>query len=256
MSASLVDTHAHLDDPVLWDQLQSVLERAQAAGVERVLAVGSDLASSRRAVEAARQFPIVYAAVGMHPHNADRFQEEREGIEALLDADKVVAVGEIGLDYFRGLAGRDVQMDVFETQLRWARERRLPASVHNRNADEDVLRVMRDSGARVTLHAFSSTAETARRAVELGAFISFAGNVTFPKAGALRDVARDIPEARLLAETDAPVLAPQPRRGRTNEPAFVAYTTQCLAAAHETDVASLAAAIGANAGRLFRWNCP
>lgn len=254
MSASLVDTHAHLDDPVLWDQLQSVLERAQAAGVERVLAVGSDLASSRRAVEAARQFPIVYAAVGMHPHNADRFQEEREQIEALLDADKVAAVGEIGLDYYRGLSARDAQMDAFETQLRWARERRLPASIHNRDADDDVLRLVRGSGAQAVMHAFSSTVDTARRAVELGALISFAGTVTFPKAGSLRDAAREVPVDQLLVETDAPVLAPQARRGRINEPAFIAYTLDCLAEVRAVDATDLAAEVWANAGSLFRWD--
>lgn len=256
MMGSLTDTHAHLDDPVLWDQLDTVLERARAAGVERVLAVGSDLATSRRAVEAARCHPIVYAAVGMHPHNADRFQEERQEIEALLDADNVVAVGEIGLDYFRGLATREAQVEAFEAQLRWARERQIPAGIHNRDADEDVLRLVEESGARVVMHAFSSTAETARRALDLGASISFAGNVTFPKAALLREVARGVPQDRLLTETDAPVLAPQPRRGQTNEPAFVAFTAECLADVRGVGTGALAAEVRSNANRLFRWDCP
>jgi TatD DNase family protein len=256
MTSSLVDTHAHLDDPALWNQLEAVLDRATQAGVGRILAVGSDVATSRRAVDAAGRYPIVYAAVGIHPHNAARFQDEREEIEALLDADKVVAVGEIGLDYFRGLSPRSAQVEAFEVQLRWARRQEIPAVVHNREADDDVLRLIQAAGAGVVMHAFSATRETARRALDLGASISFAGNVTFPKAGSLRELARDVPEDRLLAETDAPVLAPQARRGRTNEPAYVAFTLECLAHERRVDPAALAAAIRSNANRLFHWDCP
>jgi TatD DNase family protein len=256
MTLSLVDTHAHLDDVALWNALRDTVDAAQAAGVQRILAVGSDLQSSRKAVEAAGHFSIVYAAVGVHPHEADRFMGERRQIEALLDAKKVVAVGEIGLDYYRDRGAREAQINAFETQLRWARERELPASVHNREADEDVLHLAGKVRAQVVLHAFSSGQETAERAVQLGAFLSFAGNLTYPKVVALRDIAREVPEDHLLIETDAPVLAPQPRRGRTNLPAFLPFTFDCLVDIRGAEPERLAAHIRGNANRLFRWDCP
>jgi TatD DNase family protein len=250
---SLPDTHAHLDDPDLWDRLDVVVEHAREAGIGRILAVGSDLASSRRAVEAARRAPIVYAAVGVHPHNADRFEDERKEVEALLDAEKVVAVGEIGLDYYRSGASRESQIQAFAAQLEWARRRDIPASVHNREADADVLGLIGASGARVVMHAFSSGPDTAETALNLGALISFAGNVTFPRAEALRAVARDIPAGRILVESDAPVLAPQPRRGRTNEPAYAVYTAACLADVRDVDGDLFSEQVRATADRTFHW---
>lgn len=254
MGHRLVDTHAHLDDPALWNDLEVTIEDATSAGVQRILAVGSDLESSRKAVEAARRFSIVYAAVGVHPHDAGRFEGERKEIEALLDAHKVVAVGEIGLDYYRDGSPRETQLQAFETQLRWAKERGIPASVHNRDADEDVLDLVCRVRAQAVMHAFSSTRETAERALDLGALLSFAGNVTYRGATGLRDVARDVPEERLLIESDAPVLAPQPRRGRTNQPGFVTFTLDCLAETRGVKPEALAAHITANANRTFRWD--
>lgn len=256
MSDGVVDTHAHLDDPALWDQLHSVIARAEAAGIQRVLAVGSDLASSRKSVVAAERFPIVYAAVGMHPHNADRFYQEREEIEALLDADKVVAVGETGLDFYRDWSAREAQIDAFRTQLQWARDRALPASVHNREADGEVLRLIRVVGAQVVMHAFSTSVDTAQRAMDMGARLSFAGNVTFAKAQALREVVLITPEDRLLAETDSPVLAPQGHRGRTNEPSFIVNTLRCMAEVRGVEAGTLRDAIRANAQSVFQWGCP
>lgn len=252
--ASLVDTHAHLDDPDLWNRLGVTVERAEAAGVGRILAVGSELESSRRAVEAARRFSIVYAAVGVHPHDAERFDRDREEVEALLDEEKVVAVGEIGLDYFRERSSREHQLQAFEAQLRWARDRDLPASIHNREADGDVLDRIEAAGASVVMHAFSAAAEVAERALRMGAMISFAGNVTYPNSDGLREVARMVPVDRILTETDAPVLAPQQRRGRTNEPAYVAFTLECLAQVRNTNLDVLLAHVGENAASVFRWD--
>lgn len=249
----LVDTHAHLDDPLLWNRLDEVVERARSAGVGRILAVGSDLASSARAVEAASRYSMVYAAVGIHPHMALRFEEERQDIEALLDVEKVVAVGEIGLDYYRLRADPETQRQAFVTQLEWARSRDLPASVHNREADNDILQAVEETGARVILHAFSSRAEMVRAGERLGAYVSFAGNVTFPRAETLRDAARVAHGERILVESDAPVLAPQPRRGRTNEPGYVAFTLQSLAETRNQESSELEATIAHNADEVFGW---
>ena len=249
----LTDTHAHLDDERLWDDLDAAIGRAQDAGVDRILAVGSNLASSRRAVDAAHRYSIVYAAVGVHPHDARSFGEESEEVEALLDAEKVVAVGEIGLDHYRLLSPVAAQMHAFTTQLGWAKERGLPVSVHNRDADEPVLDALRDSGVPAVMHAFSSTAHTANRALEIGCSISFAGNLTYRRSDELRALAASLPADRLLIETDSPVLAPQPRRGRTNEPAYVSFVAECLAEVRGVAVEDLCAQTAANASRVFGW---
>jgi TatD DNase family protein len=196
----------------------------------------------------------VYAAVGVHPHDAARFDGEREEVEALLDAEKVVAVGEIGLDYYRERAPRDCQRRAFEAQLQWAKDRNLPVSVHNREADADVLDRIEATGARAVMHAFSAPSNVAARALAMGALISIAGNVTFRNADNLRDVVRTIPDDRILIESDAPVLAPQPRRGRTNEPAYVAFTLDCLAEVRDTARDELMMRVAENARCVFQWN--
>lgn len=247
------DTHAHLGDPAFEGDIDEIIARAEDVGVQPILAVGSDGASSLKAVELARRYVDVYAAVGVHPHEAGRFEEEKECVRALLTEDKVVAVGEIGLDYFRSAAPREVQIGAFRTQLLWARERGLPVSVHNREADADVLGEIEASGCAAILHCFSGTLATAEAALGLGCYISFAGNVTFPRSDALREVAARVPIDRLLVESDAPVLAPQPKRGRRNEPAFTAMTADVVAGVRGTDLADLARAVTFNAQTLFHW---
>jgi TatD DNase family protein len=203
-------------------------------------------------VACAARYPHVYAAVGIHPHEAQRFHEEGGDIERLLDAPKVVAVGEIGLDRIRG-AEIDLQLDAFRRQLRWAAERGLPVSVHNRDADLDVLDALDASGVTAVLHCFSSDAETARTALDLGCYLSFAGNVTFPKAEPLRGVLRDVPPERLLIETDSPVLAPQPWRGRRNEPAYLTAVRDTVAEVLNLESDDLDARLWANADAVFSW---
>ncbi len=215
--------------------------------------MGSDLITSRTAVALAHRYDLVYAAVGMHPHGAKCFEEERDGLLALLGESKVVAVGEIGLDYLREHSSRAEQRRAFQAQLDWAKERDLPVSVHNRKADDDVLGAMMESGVRGVLHCFSGSAETARRALDAGFDLSFAGNVTFRNAVELRDVAREVPLEHMLVETDAPVLAPQPYRGKRCEPAYVAYTAQVLADARGLTNEALARAVSTNANRIFSW---
>lgn len=247
----LPDTHAHLDADDFGEDCEAVVARAHAAGIDRILAVGSDLSSSVRAVELSRRFPAVYAAVGVHPHRAGTFEEDGEGVRALLCAAKVVAVGEIGLDFQRGVD--ENQIDVFRRQLEWAAKAGLPVSVHNRNADGEVMRLLRHSGLKAVLHCFSGTPEYAREALNAGFSVSFAGNLTFPRADTLRAVAASIPVDRLLVESDAPVLAPQPWRGRRNEPAYVAATASVLSEIRALPVDVLASRISRNANALFGW---
>lgn len=234
------------------EDLGAVLARAAEAGVGPILAVGSDLATSACAVRIAQANASVFAAVGVHPHEAERFAEEKDRVRALLDQEKVVAVGEIGLDYQRG-PGHDVQRAAFDEQLRWVRERGLPASIHNRGATADILAALAPND-RAILHCFSGSWEDAQHALELGCMISFAGNLTFPRADDLRAVAARIPADRLLVESDAPVLAPQPRRGRRNEPSYVSMTVERLADVRGVPKADLAKTLAQNAERTFRWS--
>jgi TatD DNase family protein len=215
--------------------------------------VSTNLESSRRSAELATSYPEVYAALGIHPHDAGSFVGGGTLVRALLQRSKVVAIGEIGLDYVRGGSGRDVQMDAFRRQAEWARELNLPMSVHNRDADDDVLHIVRETGARTILHCFSGTPDMAERALSLGCYLSFAGNVTFPKATQLREVAALVPSDRLLLESDAPVLAPQTHRGRRNEPAYLTSTAKTVAAARGIPVDLLAQTVSANAETVFRW---
>jgi TatD DNase family protein len=229
------------------------MERAAQAGIGRVLAVGSDLASSRAAVACAERYAEVYAAVGVHPHEAHTFNRDAADVETLLDAPNVVAVGEIGIDRARPGAPLDLQMEVFKTQLRWAAERGLPVSVHNRDADAEVLAALQGLPVTAVLHCFSSGLETARRAWVDGHIVSFAGNVTFPRADALREVAAEAPLDRLLIETDAPVLAPQPWRGRRNEPAYLVAVRDRVSEVRGVDPAALSEAIWRTADQVFSW---
>jgi TatD DNase family protein len=247
------DTHAHLDASVFSADLDEVIARAQEAGVDRILAVGSDLESSRRALAIAHKYDPVYAAIGIHPHEAWRFRDEAKAIEELLREEKVVAVGEVGLDYHRDLSPRDEQMVTFREQVRWSVELGLPLSVHNRSADDDILEVLSSGGATAVLHCFSSSSEFAAAALQYDVYVSFAGNLTYPKASALREVAREIPLERLLVETDAPVLAPQTWRGRRNEPAHVSATLEVLSAVRDLPSEVMARRISENADMIFHW---
>lgn len=249
----LPDTHTHLDAAAFDGDREAVLVRAAGAGVDRILAVGTDLSSSRRAVELASAYKSVFAAAGIHPHDVERFAEESEGVRALLERDKVVAVGEIGLDYYRPGSPRDTQLAAFRTQVEWAQERSLPVSVHNRAADQDILAVLSEATVQVILHCFDSSWEFAERALEAGYYVSFAGNLTYPKSAGLRDVASRVPLDRALVETDCPVLAPQPWRGRRNEPCYVLATAEALAAAQNRPLSAVADSVSANAELLFGW---
>jgi TatD DNase family protein len=243
----VIDTHAHLDPA----EADEVLERAHEAGVDRVIAVATTLAGAREALAIAERHDGVYASLGIHPHNAaDPDAEHFDELEELLGHERAVAVGETGLDYFRDYAPRDAQRRIFERQLELAHRLRKPVVIHTRVADDDTLAVLAGYDGTVVLHCFSSP-PLLGPALEHGWYVSFAGNVTYPNAYELRAAARGVPPERLLAETDSPYLAPQPVRGRPNEPAHVVHTVAALAQARGEDVDALAGQIDANATAAF-----
>jgi len=243
----VIDTHAHLDSA----GAEGELARARDVGVTRVVAVATTLAGARETLELAEQYDGVYACLGIHPHNAGDSDAERlDELESLLAHPRAVAVGETGLDYFRDYAAHDAQRRLFDAQLVLARERAKPVVIHTRAADEDTVAALARFEGTVVLHCFSSP-PLLEPALEHGWYVSFAGNVTYPNAYELRAAARGVPVERLLAETDSPYLAPQPVRGRPNEPANVVHTLAVLAQARGEDPEALAAQIDANATAAF-----
>jgi TatD DNase family protein len=245
----VIDTHAHLD--ALDDDPADVVARARDAGVSRILTVGTDVAGSRRALELADAHDEVFAVIGIHPHDAnDATESDVAEIRELLAHPKAVAAGEMGLDWFRDYAPRDRQLRLFASMLDVAAATGKPAVIHTRAADEDTLAALAGFDGRVVLHCFSSP-HLLDAALERGWYVSFAGNATFPKAVDLRLCATQVPRERILAETDAPYLAPQPVRGRPNEPAYVRHTLAVLAHARGDDVVELEAQIDRNASECF-----
>jgi TatD DNase family protein len=245
----VIDTHAHLD--ACAEPAADLLKRAGAAGVSRVVAVGSGIASCLATLAIAEAEIGVAAALGIHPHQAggeeaDRLDELRE----LLERPTAVAVGETGLDFYRDYAPRDTQRRVFEQQLALAGDLGLPVVVHTRAADEETADALLSFDGTVVLHCFSSPG-LLTVALDRDYYVSFAGNVTYPRAEELRDAAARVPAERILAETDCPYLAPQPVRGRPNEPANVVHTVEVLASVRGESVVDTARQIQENASRAF-----
>ena len=252
----LVDTHAHLHDPAFDADRPDVLARARAAGVTGFLTIGTDVATSEAAVALAAAEPDVYAAVGIHPHDArtaDRDALDR--IAALAVAPKVVAVGEIGLDYYRDHSPREVQRATLVAHLQLARRVGKPVLLHCREAHADLLEVCQSEGVVTVggiLHCFSGDLTVARRGLDLGLLISIAGPVTYPSARRLADVVRVLPLDRLVVETDCPYLPPQPWRGQRNEPAYLPVTAARLAELIGAPLERVASETTQNAARLLR----
>jgi len=245
----VIDTHAHLD--ACADRPSALIRRAHAVGVEQIVTVGTGIDSCRAAVELAELHEEVFAAVGIDPHQAGDAEANRVGeLRDLAEHDRVVAVGETGLDYFRDRAPRDRQRRLFEAQLELAAELGKPVVIHTRDADADTAAVIAGFGGTVVMHCFSSPG-LLETVLERDYYVSFAGNVTYPKAGGLRTAAAQIPAERILAETDSPYLAPQSRRGRPNEPANVVLTVEELAKVRNEDADELGARIDANASLAF-----
>jgi len=245
----VTDTHAHLD--ACADPAEVVVARAREAGVDRIVAVGSGLDSCRETLGIARREPGVWAALGIHPHQAaDPDAEQLDQLRALLTDARAVAVGETGLDFYRDYAPRDRQRELFARQIDLAADVGKPVVVHTRDAEKETAAALARFAGTVILHCFSSPG-LLPFALDRGYYVSLAGNVTYPKAEELREAARRVPADRLLAETDSPYLSPQPRRGRPNEPANVVHTVAALAETRGEDAEELAARLDANAAAAF-----
>jgi TatD DNase family protein len=253
-----VDTHAHLDDERLFASLDEVVERAGAAGVTSIVAIGTTAASSQECAKIAARYEGVFAAVGIQPNHAgEATPGDWPQIVALASSQKVVALGETGLDRYWKDTPFDVQQDYFDRHLRLSQERSLPLVIHMRDCGADIAAMLRDARSRGPLagvmHSFTGDADLAKECLDLGLYISFAGMVTYKKSESLREVAKTIPSDRILIETDSPYLSPEPRRGqRPNEPALVVHTAACLAEVRGASLADFAAETTANARRLFR----
>lgn len=250
-----IDSHCHLDYFVEAER-EAIRERALAAGVERLITIGTRLETAATLIGLAERWDNVWCTVGIHPHHAAEAPlPEVEALVALTRHPKVVGIGESGLDYFYDRAPREVQIANFRRHIAAARAAGVPLVIHARDADEDIARILREEMRAgpfaFLLHCFSSGRMLAETALELGGYVSFSGILTFPKAQGLREVARDIPPERLLVETDAPYLAPVPMRGRRNEPAYVVHTALRLAEIKGMAPGELALRIRQNVFRLF-----
>jgi TatD DNase family protein len=244
----VIDTHAHLD--ACAEPAAALVERAAEAGVTRIVSIGTRPESWQATLDLAERHESVFAALGLHPHEAEAADGALAALRDALAHPRAVAVGETGLDYYRDYAPHAAQLRAFQAQLALARELSKPVVIHNRAADSDVAEQLGDFEGTVVLHCFSSPSLLAE-ALERGWYLSFAGNVTYKNAYDLRTSARAVPSERLLVETDSPYLAPQPRRGRPNEPANIVHTVAVLAEIRGEDVHELEARLDANAVACF-----
>ncbi len=254
----LIDSHAHIQGKEYAGEAATLIARAQAAGVDTIIAVGGagDMSSNNEAVALAGLFPNVFATVGMHPHDAkDVGDQELNIMRGLAAEPKVVAVGETGLDYYYNNSAQETQRQVFRQFIRLARETKLPIVVHERDAAADAAQLLRDEGEGTivgVIHCFTGDFDAARRYLDLGFYLSFTGIITFKNAEALRDVVRKIPLEKMLVETDSPYLTPVPHRGKRNEPAYVRFVAETIARIKNTALEEVARVTTANTRALFR----
>ena len=258
MPSMLIDSHAHLDFSQFDRDRAQVLERAWAAGLVAIVNAGADLPSSRAGVELAQKHARVFAAVGVHPHDAKELTAEvLTELESLARSPKVAAIGEIGLDFYRDLSPRPVQRKAFEAQLGLAAKLGKPVIIHDRDAHAEVMAILRDWARTVTrpekgvLHCFSGDLEMAEEAVEMGFLLSIAGPITYQNSRKLPEIAAALPLNKMLVETDCPYLAPHPHRGKRNEPAYVALVAEAIARLRGISPEEVGRATTANAARLF-----
>ena len=251
-----IDSHAHIDGTEFDADREEVIQRAHAAGVSVILNVGTGDPHSgafERAVELGKTHESIYTAIGTHPHDARLYDDAAEAkIKNLINHDRVIAWGEIGLDFHYDNSPRDVQVEVFKRQLRAARECDLPVVIHTREAESETIDILRNeyNGSGV-FHCFSGSMDLAQRAIDIGFMISFSGIITFKKADELRAVAKQAPLDRLLIETDCPYLTPIPYRGKRNEPAYVVEVARCLATLHDVSIEDMARITSENFNRFF-----
>jgi len=257
MMETLFDTHCHIDDPRFDEDRAEALARMAENGIHQAVIVGSDMPSSQSAVEFAKAHEGFYAAVGVHPHEAKTFKmDDLDTIDQWFKNEpKVVALGEIGLDYYYDLSPREVQREVFMTQLNWAYENDKPVIFHIRDAHGDILDLLRSRKGKLPsgiIHCFSGSWECAKEYMKMGFYISFAGPVTFKKAPSLWETAMNMPLDRMLVETDSPYLTPVPFRGKRNEPAYVRFVAEKLAELRQIPVEEVRRITTENARRVYR----
>ncbi|MBR3206903.1 MAG: TatD family hydrolase [Bacillus sp. (in: Bacteria)] len=254
----LFDTHAHLNAEQYNEDLEQVIERAISEKVEKIVVVGFDRPTITRAMELIEEYDFIYAAIGWHPVDAiDMTDEDLAWIKDLSQHEKVVAIGEMGLDYYWDKSPKDVQKEVFRRQIALAKEVNLPIVIHNRDATEDVVTILKEEGAAEVggiMHCFTGSLETAKACMEMNFYISFGGPVTFKNAKKPKEVVKEIPSDKLLIETDCPYLTPVPFRGKRNEPSYVKYIAEQIAELREISFEELAELTTKNAKKVFRIN--
>ncbi len=251
----MIDTHAHLQWRDFDQDREQVIKRAIESGVRRIVNIGYDLRASREAAQIAHNKEEVYAAVGIHPHNAKTLDNKAlEELRELAQDSKVLAIGEIGLDYYRNLSPKTTQKEAFEQQIRLAKDLGLPVVIHDREAHSDLLKILRKYGKDVTgvMHCYSGSLEMAEEMISLGYSISIAGPVTYPNARKLHELVERIPERSIVLETDCPWLSPQSRRGKRNEPSYILETAGRVAELKHMSLGELAKVTSRNATSLFR----
>ena len=252
----LIDTHAHLDHQKFDQDREEVIARAGTAGVVKIINAAGDIESSLAGIELARRHPCVYAAVGIHPHDAkDAPKDYLDKLFELAHREKVVAIGEIGLDYYYDFSPRQIQHKIFQGQLELCKKVNLPVIIHNRDAHKDVLDMLQQVGigpAGGVMHCFSGSWEVAQECIKMGLYVSFAGPVTFQNAKKLKEVAAKVPMEKILAETDCPYLTPHPHRGKRNESAYVGLVVQQIADLKGLSYEETAAIIYDNSKKLFK----
>ena len=250
----LIDSHAHIQLERFDEDREAVLERAHSAGIHAILTIGFDLETSRGAISLAEQHEQIYATVGMHPHDAKNLDDETlQTFRELAAHSKVLALGEMGLDYYRDLSPRPIQKKAFAQQLDLAEELDLPIVIHNREAYHDILPILQARRGRVrgVMHCFSGDVEIMHKSLDLGFYIGIGGPVTYRKSDALQAVAREVPANRLLVETDCPWLAPQFRRGKRNEPAYVRAIAEKIAELRGVELEDITEITTRNFEKLF-----
>ncbi|HWY05370.1 MAG TPA: TatD family hydrolase [Candidatus Acidoferrales bacterium] len=259
----LVDSHAHIDGPQFAEDRDAMLARARVAGVSTILAIGTGPGPEKldAALPFAEAHNWIYTTVGIHPHDAKEVTPTHlDTLAALAKHPKVIAWGEIGLDYFYDHSPREAQETVFRQQMELAQAANLPIIIHCRDAWDDCLRILADAwkpiGLGGILHCFTSTLDHAQKGLDMGFLVSFTGNITYPKAQAIRDVAKALPLSNILIETDSPYLAPQPHRGKRNEPAYVLEVAKALANVRDLELSEIAAKTTENFRRFFRLTRP
>ncbi len=251
----LVDTHAHLDFPRFDKDRKEVIKRAFDGGIKTIVNIGTDMTSSRNSVELSRRYEDIYAVIGIHPHNADSFNlNVSKKLKKLADNEKVVAIGEIGLDFHYDNSPRQKQKQAFRAQLRLAKSLNLPIVIHTRDADEETIKILKEEKADEIggiMHCFASGKKMAKEVLNLGFHLAFGGLITFKNLSDLREVVSEVPLEKLLLETDSPYLTPDPYRGKRNEPLYVKYVAEKVAEIKDISVEEVAKKTTFNAKKVY-----